>query len=169
MSIFHFALDANDASTILPLVSVVAICGIELETTYGAVPPAIAKVALLDVQYVLDASATKERVGGVTTKSTAAAVLRVFPPLATVNEAVDVAPNASVTVIKVLDVAQVVVAGCLTVKRSPAAATVVAAPARDSTPFAAKISVLPAGSVTVYGAFPPWMPYSRTTGVHSFV
>jgi hypothetical protein len=156
LSIFHFALDAKDALTLLPLASSnVSICGIDVETTYGAVPPAIAKVALLDVQYVLDASATKESVGGVIIKSVAAAVLRVLPPLATVKVAVDFAPRASVTVINVLDVAQVVVAGCCTLNRPPDAATIVSSTLDVATESESSIKELPAGSATVYGAFPP--------------
>ena len=50
LSIFHLPSDTYDTSITLPFDKLVRICGIDADTTYGAVPPATANWALLVAQ-----------------------------------------------------------------------------------------------------------------------
>ena len=127
---------------------VAAICGMEVVTTYGAVPPLIVKRTLLDEQYVLNGSAVNDRANGDTARSVVAAG-RATEPGAVVYVPGVVAPVASVMVRAVLPVTQAVLSAFSVVKRAPDLATVMPPPGAAATPSSlASTSALPVGKVT---------------------
>ncbi len=155
LSIFHFAPEAKLTDTLLPPDNVAAICGIEVLTMYGAVPPLMVNRALLDEQYALNGSAVSDKVGGDTARSVVA-VGRAAEPGAVVYVPLAVAPVASVTVSTVLPLMQAVESAFSVVKRAPDFATVMPLPATAAKPCSlVSTKALPAGKVIAYGALPP--------------